>query len=218
VIADNIDKFRELKLRLLNGTHTFSCGLAFLAGFKTVREAMESDAIPAYMQGLMIDEIAPAIPLKIETTETTDFANKVLDRFRNPEIEHNWLAITVQYSSKMKQRNVPLLLEHYKVHNTPPQSMSLGIAAHLLFMKCEEEDGRYFGNLNGNKYLVQDDNAALYAKKWLQGSTSEVVHAILSDQVLWGTDLTVLTGLEELVTRRLNDLQEQGVLACLQQV
>jgi tagaturonate reductase len=36
VIAPDIEKFRELKLRLLNGTHTFSCGLAFLAGFKTV--------------------------------------------------------------------------------------------------------------------------------------------------------------------------------------
>jgi len=34
VITADIEKFRELKLRLLNGTHTFSCGLAFLSGFK----------------------------------------------------------------------------------------------------------------------------------------------------------------------------------------
>jgi tagaturonate reductase len=40
VIAPNINKFRELKLRLLNGTHTFSCGLAYLAGFDTVKDAM----------------------------------------------------------------------------------------------------------------------------------------------------------------------------------
>ncbi|MEI9910782.1 MAG: hypothetical protein WDO71_14585 [Bacteroidota bacterium] len=30
-----------MKLRLLNGTHTFTCGLAFLAGFETVREGDE---------------------------------------------------------------------------------------------------------------------------------------------------------------------------------
>src|ERR1051325_3298511 len=33
IIAPDIELFRELKLRLLNGTHSFSCGLAFLAGF-----------------------------------------------------------------------------------------------------------------------------------------------------------------------------------------
>ena len=37
IIAGDISKFRELKLRLLNGPHTFSCGLAWLAGFKTVK-------------------------------------------------------------------------------------------------------------------------------------------------------------------------------------
>jgi tagaturonate reductase len=36
VITPDIEKFRELKLRLLNGTHTFTCGLAFLAGFEMV--------------------------------------------------------------------------------------------------------------------------------------------------------------------------------------
>jgi tagaturonate reductase len=42
VISINIDLFRELKLRLLNGAHTFSCGLAYLAGFPTVKEAMDN--------------------------------------------------------------------------------------------------------------------------------------------------------------------------------
>ena len=35
IITADIDLFRELKLRLLNGSHTFNCGLAWLAGFRT---------------------------------------------------------------------------------------------------------------------------------------------------------------------------------------
>ena len=31
----DIEKFKELKLRILNGTHTFCCGLAVSAGFET---------------------------------------------------------------------------------------------------------------------------------------------------------------------------------------
>jgi len=49
VIAPDIEKFRELKLRLLNGTHTFSCGLAYLAGFTTVREAMSNEYMSAFV-------------------------------------------------------------------------------------------------------------------------------------------------------------------------
>src|SRR5690606_24836521 len=40
IVAPDIEMYRELKLRLLNGTHTLSCGLAFLSGFNTVKEAM----------------------------------------------------------------------------------------------------------------------------------------------------------------------------------
>ncbi|WP_317128494.1 tagaturonate reductase [Hymenobacter radiodurans] len=36
-IRPDINLFRELKLRLLNGTHTLSCGLAYLSGCETVR-------------------------------------------------------------------------------------------------------------------------------------------------------------------------------------
>src|SRR5690606_2772479 len=38
ILSPSISKFKELKLRLLNGSHTFSCALAILAGFKTVKE------------------------------------------------------------------------------------------------------------------------------------------------------------------------------------
>ncbi len=40
VIVDDINMFRELKLRLLNDSHTFSCGLAVVGGFLTVKDAM----------------------------------------------------------------------------------------------------------------------------------------------------------------------------------
>ncbi len=61
VITPDIDLFRELKLRLLNGSHTFSCGLAWLAGFRTVKEAMNNADFAVYISHLMMREIAPSI-------------------------------------------------------------------------------------------------------------------------------------------------------------
>ena len=68
----------------------------------------------------MQHEIAPAIPYELDLNcQSEDFAAKVLRSFRNPHIDHQWLSITVQYSSKMKMRNIPVLLKHYKNSKQP---------------------------------------------------------------------------------------------------
>lgn len=218
IIAEDISKFRELKLRLLNGTHTFTCGLAHLAGFTTVKQTMADENMEKFIQQLMQNEIAPNIPYKIDHAETTEFSNKVLDRFRNPYIEHKVLAITVQYSSKMKMRNIPLLLEHYKTSSDVPLLMAFGFAAHILFMNCTEENGKFFGNYDGIQYQVEDDNARLYAEKWNNFKGAILVNSILGDRALWEADLTVLTGFAEAVTDNLLRLQSGEVRQAINEV
>ncbi len=102
VIAPDIAVYRELKLRLLNGTHTLSCGVAFLVGQDTVKQAMGHESVSDFISGLMQDEIALAIPYPVEPAVALDFSRKVLDRFRNPHLEHQWLSITLNYTSKLK--------------------------------------------------------------------------------------------------------------------
>ena len=56
IITPDITKYKELKLRLLNGTHTLSCGLAHLSGIGTVREAMENRSFSSFITNLMLHE------------------------------------------------------------------------------------------------------------------------------------------------------------------
>lgn len=220
VIAPDIEVFRELKLRLLNGTHTFSCGLAFLAGFGTVREAMGNAHMSSFIQDLAMHEIAEAMKdKKIPYSEACDFAAKVLDRFRNPFIDHQWINITMQYSSKMKLRNIPLLLKYYEKHERVPEHMALGFAAYLFFMKSVKNDkGQYTGYVNGLPYLVQDDHAAYFAKKWTNSDVNAAVDSILADKEFWGADLTSLDGFAEAVTISLDSLMRKGIMASLRRI
>ncbi len=135
VIAPDITLFKELKLRLLNGTHTFNCGLAFLSGFTITREAMADPVYGKFTKEIMQNEIAKAIPYDIDEAVKKDFANRVFERFCNPFIEHQWQSITVQYVSKMKMRNMPLLQRHYELFDTVPVRMATGFAGMLLYMK-----------------------------------------------------------------------------------
>ncbi|MBS1598269.1 MAG: tagaturonate reductase [Bacteroidetes bacterium] len=218
IIAPDIHLYRELKLRLLNGSHTLSCGLAHLAGFTLVRDAMQDETFYSYVRALMIEEITPSIISKDLTTEIAiDFANKILDRYRNPFIEHKWLSITLQYSSKMRMRDVPILLNYFERFEKVPSLIALGFAAHILFMKSEKnDDGNYYETVDGKKYLIQDTNVAYYAEKWKQPQT--VVKTILSNVELWGTDLSSLTGFADAVIENLSLLEEKGVIAVIKEM
>lgn len=211
VIAPDITKFRELKLRLLNGTHTLTCALALLAGYTTVKEAMDDPEISGFMKNLMLHEIGPAITDNTITQEDTRrFASQVLDRFRNPSIDHKWLSISMQYSSKMKMRTLPVLLNYYERFKSVPEYMALGFAAYLLLMKVNNSSIGYNGEINGMAYTLQDDKAAYFSEKWKAMPAEQLVENVLNDESLWGTDLTDINGISQAVTVRLQMLIADG--------
>lgn len=207
VVTPDITKYKELKLRLLNGTHTLSCGLAHLAGIRTVKEAMENTSFAAFITNLMLQEIAPAIPYPLPQDEATNFGQQVLDRFRNPHIQHPWLSISLQYTSKMAMRNIPILLRYVEIYKKVPAHYTLGFAAYLLFMKAVKKDGdAYWGECNGQHYPINDAQAGFYFDLWKQDSAENVVQAVLRNETLWGADLSRVAGFEEAVKNDLHDL------------
>lgn len=216
IIRPDIEIYRELKLRLLNGTHTLSCGLAWLAGFVTVKNAMDDAAFSSFVRDLMLEEIAPAIPYTLPLEEARAFGMQVLDRFRNPHIQHQWISITMQYSSKMKMRDIPVLLEHYRRQETAPSHFALGFAAYLLFMRAVKKDGdHYGGEWRGQHYPINDDKAAHYYTLWQQHAAEEIPGIVLKDTSLWGTDLTQLKGFGDAVQEYFNSLLTRGPVATL---
>lgn len=219
VLADDIEKFKELKIRLLNGSHTFSCGLALLAGFKTVKEAMANNSFNYFITQLMQQEIAVAIESEnISVQDAVVFAGQVLDRYRNPFIEHQWLSICTNYTSKMYMRNVPLLYQYAKKKSSVPELMSLGMAAHILYMRSKKAgDGNYYGN-NGTAYLITDPNAAWYEWAWKQYGSEKIVEAVLTNSNIWQSNLIHIDGFKNEVNCWLQQLLQNGAIQTLQQI
>ncbi len=136
VIAPSIVKFRELKLRLLNGTHTFSCAVAILAGFETVIDAMRDADFKMFIQHLVHSEVVPCVVSdSISKEDATHFSNKVLERFSNPYIEHKWVSIAMNFEEKMKMRNGFLMDRFADQNATAAKWMSIGFSAFALYME-----------------------------------------------------------------------------------
>jgi tagaturonate reductase len=210
-IEKNIDKYRELKLRMLNGTHTLMCGLAYLSGFQFVKDALNDDLMEKFINNLMSTEIAQAIPYKINEKEVQRYGREVLDRFRNPYLEHQWHSISLHYTMKMRMRNIPLLINYYKEFKTVPHYFARGFAAYLLFMKAVKvENGKYFGQRGDEFYQIQCDSAGFFHEIWKDGNVNHVVQKTLSNTDLWGVDLTTLKDFAESVETHLSNMQLIG--------
>jgi tagaturonate reductase len=209
-IVPSIDKFKELKLRLLNGTHTLGCALAMLSGFITVKEAMADENFSHYVSDLMHKEIATAlISDDISYEEAIDFANQVTDRFSNPFLEHKWEAIAMNFTSKMQMRNIALIRKLYSQNFGIPDHIALGLAAYILLMNTSKSNGRFTTNINGQVYPIQDDFSEILFNYWRDPDTA--VDHILADERLWSLDLTRYPGFADAVKKNVTLLNTKGI-------
>jgi len=129
VFAPDIRFYEERKLRLLNGTHTAVAPLAMLAGVHTVREAMDDPRLGVFLRRLLFDEIIPATDLP--TDAAAAFARSVVERFRNPWLDHEWRVILTNQEAKLRIRVVPLISAFTSRRGRAPEGLALACAAHL---------------------------------------------------------------------------------------
>ncbi|RZL17449.1 MAG: altronate oxidoreductase, partial [Pedobacter sp.] len=135
--------------------------------------------------------------------EAERFAKAVLDRFANPFIKHQWVNITFQYTMKLKVRVIPVISQHYTLFASVPERIAFGFAAYLVFMTTAE--------VNSDHFKITDDRA-LYINAI---DKTNFVSTILSDESLWGLDLTAFEGFKMTVERYFNYITNNGIIAGL---
>jgi tagaturonate reductase len=129
IVAPDIAFYRERKLRLLNGAHTVTAPLALLAGVRTVREAADHPQLGPFLRRIVFAELGPATDLP--PGEAVAFGRAVIERFRNPWLDHEWRVIATSQSDKLRLRAVPAIARFVRKRGVAPQGLALGFAAYL---------------------------------------------------------------------------------------
>ena len=212
IITSSIERYRERKLRILNGAGTVTASLGFMRGLDTFYQCMQDKEMGAYVEKVVLTEIEPTLPAATRE-DTRQFAMDVLERWRNAYTVHHLLSITLQATAKTKMRNVPTLLRYVEQFKTLPDLLVQGFAAHLLFMKAVKKEGaKYFGSRRGELYLIQDDQADYFYEAWKsiqpdqEASLKSFVMKVCQNTELWDSDLTTLPMFVETVTDNLTNL------------
>ncbi len=224
IIAKNITPYRERKLRILNGSHTISVAVAFLAGKNTVLEMMSDSLTSAFVERVVYDEIVPSL----DVDHAKEFAADVLNRFRNPFLRHKLLDITFQSTSKFKTRVLPIIRKHYEKFGRLPSRILFGFAAYLWFSRGIERVGatiyglRPTGEKVKESYPIQDDFAERLFQQWRfvnpydMNDLIRFVKAIAVSQDIWGMNLDGYPDFTIGVARRLNDIIQKGIVKAMQ--
>lgn len=220
-VVPDITPYKKRKVRILNGAHTGFVPAAFLTGKDIVRDCMEDETIHAFVQKMLKNEIIPILPLNKD--DLSAFADAVCDRFNNPFIDHALLSISLNSSSKWRVRNMPSLLEYVeKFHELPP-CLVMSLAAYIAFattgMEMRTKDAIVCRRADGTAYEVKDDVAVLDFFWTHKGAEdANLVHDALTNETLWGMDLTQVEGLEAAVGSSLALLREdpkRALASCL---
>lgn len=106
------------KVRILNAAHTALLIMAWPRGFRFVREAVEDPELNAWLRRLLFEEIVPTLEGRVD--KPVEFANEVLDRFRNPFVDHKLADIAAHHATKVPVRLVPTRDEYRAKFGTEP--------------------------------------------------------------------------------------------------
>jgi fructuronate reductase len=102
-LVRDVAPFEEMKLRLLNGSHSALAYLGYLAGFEHVFEVMRAPAFVRFATRLMREDAAPTLALPAGV-DLAGYQARLLERFANPALKHRCWQIAMDGSQKLPQR------------------------------------------------------------------------------------------------------------------
>ena len=189
ILTDDVGPYKKRKVRILNGSHTNLVPVGLLMGAVTVADCMEDKKISAFIRNTLEQELIPLVPGSYQ------FAMDVMERFRNPFLNHQLTSIALNSISKWKARVLPSFRENYQKTAVLPEYLTLGFSCLMaLYSRIQKIGDGYSAQVPGRTIQIQDDAPYL---EYFAGNGS--VAGFMADTAIWGEDLTAYPGFLEAV-------------------
>ncbi|WP_438334565.1 mannitol dehydrogenase family protein [Edwardsiella tarda] len=199
-LVSDVLPYEEMKLRMLNGSHSFLAYLGYLAGYQHINDCMEDGAYRQDAHRLMLQEQAPT--LSVSGVDLARYAALLIDRYSNPSLKHRTWQIAMDGTQKLPQRMLDSIRWHL-AHDSAFPCLALGVAGWM----------RYVGAIDdaGQPIDVRDPMAETL-KQCVANSAdgAERVQALLALSAVFGEALPQEPRFVEAVTAAYLSLMQQG--------
>ncbi len=201
MVAD-VGPFEDMKLRLLNGSHSLLAYLGYLAGYETIAETMADPAFAALVRRYMDEEATPTLALP-RGVDIEGYKDQLIARFKNPALKHRTWQIAMDGSQKLPQRLLSVIRARLR-QDVSFDLAALAVAAWMRYVTGEDEKGQAID--------VRDplaDRLGSLASE-IKGDAEALVAAFLAVEEVFGDDLVKSVPFRQAVTRALSALYRNG--------
>lgn len=206
-LVSDVVPFEEMKLRMLNGSHSFLAYLGYLAGYQHINDCMEDEHYRRAAKALMLQEQAPT--LKVKGVDLARYAEMLIARYSNPALRHRTWQIAMDGSQKLPQRMLDSVRWHL-AHQRPFPLLALGIAGWMRYVGGVDEQGNPIEVCDP---LLSQIQAAVQGSE--EGKSR--VKALLGIEAIFGQELPLEARFVEAVMAAYRLLLEKGAKAAVAQ-
>lgn len=200
-LVDDVRPFEEMKLRMLNGSHSLLAYAGFVSGKATVKACMQD---PVLRQLTTAHLVQAAATLNPDTgIDYQHYAADLMARFDNSEIEHLTYQIAMDASQKLKQRIFEPALDAVR-SGTPLWTFAFATAAWIRYCQGQTE--------SNTLYRLRDPiEATLTAALQGQHTADKMFDRICAITGLIPDELSANTQWSDLVQNVLSEMLSTGV-------
>lgn len=198
-LVDDVLPWEEMKLRMLNGSHSFLAYLGYLAGYAHISDCMQDASYRRAARHLMMAEQAPT--LRISGVDLGAYADSLIERFSNPALQHRTWQIAMDGSQKLPQRLLDGIRIHLKQGSRWPL-LALGVAAWMRYVSGVDD--------MGNAIDIRDPLAEKIRAIVETSHDENRVAALLTLQEIFGSDLPANPQFVQAVEQAWQSLVREG--------
>ena len=202
--VEEVAPFEQMKLRLLNASHSSMAYLGSLAGYETVAEVIADPAFSALITQLMCQEMAPTLS-GMTAFDLTAYQHSLIDRFGNRGLPHRTRQIAMDGSQKVAQRLLPAITERL-ADGQPAEAAICSLAGWIRYSTGVDEEGV--------AYRVEDPLSDAFAERYRasRGDLERYLDSLLQMTAVFPSTLRASRTLRSELLTWLRTFQQRGVL------
>mgnify|MGYP000023532569 CR=1 FL=1 len=208
-LVSDVRPYENMKLRMLNGSHSSLAYLGFLAGHELISGAMGEPVLRQFVHQLMTCEVMPTLPAGLG--DLASYRDSVIQRFTNPALKHRTWQIAMDGSQKLPQRLLGTIRDRLSGGGSIDLA-SLGVAAWMRYAAGVDEQGRAID--------VRDPLSDLFRAvgEAERGDPGGLVRGFLGIRQVFAPDLAENAVFCKTLTRHMDNLMGVGALATVRRV
>lgn len=209
LLVPDVAAYENIKLRLLNGSHSLLAYTGYLAGAATIYEVMQNPTLVRLCQSFMATAAATlTVP---DGFDVKAYQAQLVERFGNPGLQHRTWQIAMDGSQKLPQRWLHTLHDLLQQEQNP-RLFALALAAWMRYISGTDEQGQTIDVSDP----MRDTFAQLHQTH--AGNCDAYVEALFQLPDIFDEDLASNSAFKQQVSEMLERINAKGVLAVVEQV